>query len=78
MCIRDSYNNERYQWNLAKLSPNEYYQFYMTGEYPLKVSNPPPVPKAIKKPSELGKQFTTDSVENQTETELKNNTLTST
>ena len=29
----DYYNNERYQWNLAKLSPNEYYK---TGIYPLK------------------------------------------
>lgn len=31
----DYYNNERYQWELAKLSPNEYYQFCVTGEYPL-------------------------------------------
>ena len=30
----DYYNNYRYQWNLAKLSPNEYYRFCMTGEYP--------------------------------------------
>lgn len=30
------YNNERYQWNLAKLSPNEYYKYITTGEYPLK------------------------------------------
>ena len=30
----DYYNNYRYQWNLAKLSPNEYYKFCMTGEYP--------------------------------------------
>jgi len=32
----DYYNNERYQWQLAKLSPNEYYQYFMTGVYPLK------------------------------------------
>ena len=32
----DYYNNERYQWKLAKLSPNEFYQFYTTGIYPLK------------------------------------------
>lgn len=32
----DYYNNERYQWQLAKLSPNEYYKYIMTGEYPLK------------------------------------------
>ena len=32
----DYYNNERYQWQLAKLSPNEYYEFITTGIYPLK------------------------------------------
>lgn len=32
----DYYNNERYQWQLAKLSPNEYYQYITTGKYPLK------------------------------------------
>ena len=32
----DYYNNERYQWNLAKLSPNEYYEYITTGRYPLK------------------------------------------
>ena len=32
----DYYNNERYQWKLAKLSPNEYYQYIITGIYPLK------------------------------------------
>ena len=31
------YNNDRYQWNLAKLSPVEYYQYVKTGEYPLKI-----------------------------------------
>ena len=30
----DYYNNDRYQWNLAKLSPSEYYKYCMTGEYP--------------------------------------------
>ena len=30
------YNNERYQWQLAKLSPNEYYKYIMTGDYPLR------------------------------------------
>jgi len=37
----DYYNNERYQWSLAKLSPNEYYEYIITGNYPLSV--PPPV-----------------------------------
>lgn len=31
----DYYNNDRYQWGLAKLSPNEYYEYLMTKEYPL-------------------------------------------
>jgi len=31
----DYYNNERYQWNLALLSPNEYYKYLETGIYPL-------------------------------------------
>jgi len=33
----DYYNNDRYQWNLAKLSPNQYYQYIQTGEYPIKI-----------------------------------------
>ena len=35
----DYYNNDRYQWKLAKLSPNEYYEYITTGIYPLKVIN---------------------------------------
>lgn len=31
----DYYNNDRYQWQLAKLSPNEYYSYIITGIYPL-------------------------------------------
>lgn len=37
----DYYNRERYVWDLAYLSPDEYYQFYLTGVYPLDV----PIPK---------------------------------
>lgn len=33
----DYYNNERYQWDLAKLSPCEYYKYITTGEYPIKI-----------------------------------------
>ena len=40
----DYYNNDRYQWKLAKLSPNEFYSFVTTGIYPLKVPNAPAVP----------------------------------
>ena len=35
----DYYNNERYQWELAKLSPNEFYQYVTTGVYPMNVPN---------------------------------------
>lgn len=31
----DYYNNDRYQWELCKLSPNEYYTYLETGVYPL-------------------------------------------
>lgn len=36
----DYYNNDRYQWELARLSPNEYYQYITTGKYPLPVAPP--------------------------------------
>ena len=29
------YNNDRYQWDLAKLSPREYYKYETTGVYPI-------------------------------------------
>ena len=32
----DYYNNDRPQWELAKLTPSEYYEYCMTGDYPLK------------------------------------------
>lgn len=31
----DYYNKDRYQWQLAKLSPNEYYNYLISGDYPL-------------------------------------------
>lgn len=42
----DYYNNDRGQWQLAKLSPNEYYEYCMTGVYPLISYNnqKPPAP----------------------------------
>ena len=49
----DYYNNDRYQWDLAKLSPREFYTFCVTGEYPLQVADPPPVPVAAQNPEEL-------------------------
>ena len=33
----DYYNNDRYQWDLLKLSPKEYYQYLQTGVYPLPI-----------------------------------------
>ncbi|MGN1333922.1 MAG: IS3 family transposase [Anaerovoracaceae bacterium] len=33
----DYYNNDRYQWDLAKLSPVEYYDYLNTGKYPLTI-----------------------------------------
>lgn len=50
----DYYNNRRYQWHLAKLSPNEYHQFVTTGEYPLNIPNVPALPVITKIPAELG------------------------
>lgn len=50
----DYYNNRRYQWHLAKLSPNEFYQFCLTGKYPLEISNKPTVPTTEKVAAELG------------------------
>jgi transposase InsO family protein len=39
----DYYNNDRYQWDLAKLAPKEYYRYVTSGVYPLPF--PPPKPK---------------------------------
>lgn len=36
----DYYNRERYQWELAKLSPDEYYSYILTGHYPLPLTSP--------------------------------------
>ncbi len=51
----DYHNKEKYQWELAKLSPDEFYGFYIMGEYPLKIENPPPIPIPEKPVSNLGK-----------------------
>ena len=51
----DYYNNRRYQWHLAKLSPNEFYKFVTTGEYPLDIPNAPAPPAIQKEPKKLGK-----------------------
>lgn len=36
----DYYNNDRCQWDLAKLSPREYYLFLSSGDYPLHIPKP--------------------------------------
>jgi len=33
----DYYNNDRYQWDLARLSPREYYKYLISGVYPLAI-----------------------------------------
>ena len=43
----DYYNRERYQWQLAKLSPDEFYEFISTGIYPLLIENAPSAVKFI-------------------------------
>ena len=41
----DYYNNDRYQWDLVKLSPKEYYGYVTTGIYPLKTWGSAPSPE---------------------------------
>ena len=43
----DYYNRERYQWQLAKLSPDEFYEFITTGIYPLPIPNAPAAEKYL-------------------------------
>lgn len=38
----DYYNNDRYQWKLAKLAPTQYYHYFETGQYPLEKFFPAP------------------------------------
>lgn len=38
----DYYNNERYQWDLAKLSPNEFYDYLLSGVHPMGALPPHP------------------------------------
>ena len=52
----DYYNNDRYQWRLCKLSPNEYYEFVRTGKYPLDGVPAPEVPKNFRDPAALGSE----------------------
>lgn len=60
----DCYNKHRYQWHLAKLSPDEYYQFVTTGIYPLNVDNVPPLPVIAKRREELGAKASGAKTEN--------------
>jgi transposase InsO family protein len=52
----DYYNNDKYQWVLCKLSPNEYYRFVITGEYPIKGIPAPAVPAGFKDPAMIGSE----------------------
>lgn len=38
----DYYITEHYQWQLAKLAPDEYYRYITTGVYPLSIKEPRP------------------------------------
>ena len=49
------YNHQRYQWHLAKLSPDEFYKFVTTGVYPLDIPNVPAPPAILKDSKLLGK-----------------------
>ncbi len=48
----DYYNKDRYIWDLARLSPDEYYKYYTTGIYPIPGMKPPKdrIAKAISDP----------------------------
>ena len=52
----DYYNTDKYQWDLCKLSPNEYYNFVTTGKYPIEGIPSPPVPTGFRDPSEIGSE----------------------
>ena len=52
----DYYNNDKYQWDLCKLSPNEYYDFVTTGKYPIEGVPAPPVPTGFRDPSNIGSE----------------------
>ena len=41
------YNNERYQMGLQKLSPNEFYNYITTGEYPISMIDMGIIPNEI-------------------------------
>jgi transposase InsO family protein len=55
----DYYNNDRYQWQLAKLSPTAFYQYIQTGDYPLSI-DPPPIAATDNIESEGGIDLDTD------------------
>lgn len=52
----DYYNNDRYQWRLCKLSPNEYYEFVRNGKYPLAGIPAPEEPANFKEPATIGSE----------------------
>ena len=66
------YNHERYQWDLAKLSPREFYLYYTTGVYPLKHIVPePPAFAALIAGEQHGrpKKSSDDHLDKQSETD---------
>lgn len=59
----DYYNDKRSQWQLAKLTPNEFYKFVTTRSYPLDIPNAPAVPSIKKTASGPGEAEPTDSAD---------------
>lgn len=57
----DYCNNERYVWDLAYLSPYEYYQFVTTRRYPLEIPHPPKPTIIQRRSEELGKKKDSDA-----------------
>ena len=43
----DYYNNDRPQWDLAYLTPSEYYNYSITGQYPINLKELPSKKKSI-------------------------------
>ena len=55
------YNHERPQWNLRKLTPNEYYEFTKTGVYPLAIPIPTEKVSPLKRRKTVPRQPETET-----------------
>lgn len=57
------YNNQRFQWGLAKLAPKEFYKFVTTGEYPLDIPRKPSLPVIERQPEAFGARMASDKTD---------------